>query len=539
MNGRDDGGHGPSQDFPDSPTADEYSNRDHHHDPEELLISDEEYEEQLGSSGISDRVPRSLTFFHGLALVIGLQIGSGIFSAPAAVRTHVPSTGVAMLAWVVGGIMASTGAASFATLGKLVPLNGGMQEYLRFVYFDLFGFLFAWTWIFVSRPLALAMISLVFSGYLSRAIYPEEAGPDWLLKTFAIFAVAVITLLNCIGTRIGTGVGNVFLFLKLLGLGSVPLLGIIAIAFLKEKPAEISQVQLLADLRVLSRDTPGPQNGVLDIWAAFGGFVDAVLAAAFAYNGWESLSFVGGEIKNPEVTLPKILKISMAIVITMFLASNLAIYLTVSAETLRDSDAPALEFGKKILGRAGVLFYTWVVCICALGSLNSIVFSTSRLTQAAGERNYLPRFLKANAGTFGGTNRWLSWSYLTYAPIRSEGQNLETDNVPRNAMIFNFLLAAVYIMTASFRSLLTFKGLIELTMFFLTVFGLVIFQFLHRQSEHGARFGIETISPIIFSVLASFILMRSAAAHSLEFSLILFGLWFSSIIYYKEYENAA
>jgi solute carrier family 7 (L-type amino acid transporter), member 6 len=255
------------------------------------LVSGEHNEVQGVSLEGSARPPRSLTFIHGLAIVIGLQIGSGIFSAPAAVRSYVSSTGLAMLAWVVGGIIAATGAASFATLGKLIPLNGGIQAYLRFIYGDLFGFLFAWVWIFVSRPLALGMVSLIFSEYLFKAILPERTIPTWVFKLSAILAVMAITWLNCMGTRIGTGMGNVFLCLKIFGLGSIAIVGMSVFAFgsssSRESPSGNPQLRrTVMDMQgsiILSSESS-------DFWVSFGGFVEAILAAAFATGGWESVS---------------------------------------------------------------------------------------------------------------------------------------------------------------------------------------------------------------------------------------------------------
>lgn len=87
----------------------------------------------------------------------------------------------------------------------------------------------------------------------------------------------------------------------------------------------------------------------------------------------------------------------------------------------------------EIIGRSGALFYTWVVCVCSLGSLNSIVFSTSRLTQAAGNRHYLPPFLRANKSATDEDNRWpLCDCMLRYMPIRAPSTlSLENDNIPR------------------------------------------------------------------------------------------------------------
>ena len=107
----------------------------------------------LTSSNARGQGDGSLTFTNGLALVLGLQIGSGIFYAPSQVSAHVPSPGGAILVWLVAGIVVWTGAASFIELGLVVSKNGGVQEYLRICYGEFFGFLFSWTWITISKAL--------------------------------------------------------------------------------------------------------------------------------------------------------------------------------------------------------------------------------------------------------------------------------------------------------------------------------------------------------------------------------------------------
>jgi L-type amino acid transporter 6 len=278
---------------PDSPIVDSHPLQPELRSSGEFLISggpDEEIPVGVPFQS-STNPPRSLTFIHGLALVIGLQIGSGIFSAPAAVRSHVSSLGLAMLAWIVGGIIAVTGAASFVILGKLYPLNGGIQEFLRSIYGDLFGFLFSWVWIFVSRPLALAMVSLIFSDYLFRAVTPQHTISPGIIKLSAILVVAVVTWLNCMGTRIGTGIGNVFLCIKVFGLGSIAIAGISVFVF----GSGVSQESPVGDPQ-LRRTTMDMQERVIsssilsESWVSFSGFVEAILAAAFATGGWESVS---------------------------------------------------------------------------------------------------------------------------------------------------------------------------------------------------------------------------------------------------------
>jgi L-type amino acid transporter 6 len=236
---------------------------------------------------------RSLSFLSCLALVVGLQIGSGIFSAPAAVRSHVGSIALALLAWLLAGVLAATGAASFVQLGTLVPSNGGIQEYVRYAFGDFFGFSSAWAWIFVSRPLAMAMVSLIFAEYLFKAMFPDDTVPYFGLRAASILAISLITFFNSMGTRVGTGIGNVFLVLKVLGLASIAITGTAAVFFGSHPSSEGTNEQFHmlrhSPVNGSKRDNTELYKGVSGFWVALGGFVDAVLSAVFAYGGWESV----------------------------------------------------------------------------------------------------------------------------------------------------------------------------------------------------------------------------------------------------------
>ena len=124
----------------------------------------------LSTSNCRTKERGSLTFINGLALVLGLQTGSGIFSAPSQVSNHGPSPGPAVLIWLVSGILVWTGTASFIELGLAIPRNEGIQEYLKVCYGDYLGFLFTWVYIAIAKPCAMAMIAMIFAENLSSAI---------------------------------------------------------------------------------------------------------------------------------------------------------------------------------------------------------------------------------------------------------------------------------------------------------------------------------------------------------------------------------
>ena len=175
---------------------------------------------------------KSLTYLNGLSLIVGLIIGSGIFSSPSQVNLNAASPGASLIVWAVAGILAWTGAASFAELGGAIPLNGGAQIYLSKIFGDLAGFLFTWCAVLVLKPGSAAIIAIIFGEYVVRAAVGAEAADVsvWINKGVALGGLALVTLLNCISTRLGTRMGDVFMLLKFVALLGVTVVGIVVAA---------------------------------------------------------------------------------------------------------------------------------------------------------------------------------------------------------------------------------------------------------------------------------------------------------------------
>ena len=172
---------------------------------------------------------KTLTYLNGLSLVIGLMIGSGIFSSPSQVGSQVGSPGAALLVWVLAGILAWTGAASYAELGGAIPLNGGSQVYLAKTFGELAGFLFTWVAVLVLKPGSAAIIAIIMGEYLVRAFIGAEAEyiSPWFSKGVALVGLIIVTFLNCVSTRLGTRVNDLLMFLKFVALIGVTVIGIV------------------------------------------------------------------------------------------------------------------------------------------------------------------------------------------------------------------------------------------------------------------------------------------------------------------------
>ncbi|KAI9768621.1 MAG: hypothetical protein M1840_004818 [Geoglossum simile] len=471
--------------------------------------------------------PRSLTFLNGLALVIGIQVGAGIFSSPSAVVNNVGSPGLAMLVWLLAGILAWTGAASFIELGSIVPLNGGVQEYLRYIYHEAFGFLAAWTWILVVKPCSVAIVSLIFSEYLNKVftMLDNDNPSVWAMKGIALLTVVSVTYLNCIGTRVSAGTANVFLVLKLLGLGSIIVTGVGLLVVHFERRHEAQRTTLV----------DGGSAGEIGegIWAHIGGYTDATLAALWAYSGWESLGLVAGELKDPLRNLPRVLSTAMALVITVFILANMAYFVVLPLDALGKTNTVAMDFGRAVFGPGGALFYAWVVCLSCLGALNVKIFTAGRLTEAAVRRNYLPTFLTSFSNPLPSLSEqdMAERGHPTGPTALSTcGQRLfrpeKNSSVPIAPMVLNAFLSMVYVAIGSFRSLLIFTGMAEYVMLFSAVAGILVLRYRSRFAGSSCNpspidpiplihHRTYIINPLIYCIVSAFVIIRSAAKHPL------------------------
>ena len=225
-----------------------------------------------------------LTFVNGLALVIGLQIGSGIFYAPSQVAIHTPSPGAAILVWGIAGTLVWTGAASFIELGLAIPKNGGVQEYLRVVHGEFSGFMFSWIYVAICKPCANAVIAMVFADNVVMAVASDASLRVWELKLIAVTGLFMITIINCMGNATGARVANFFLFLKLSAVASIAVIGCFVAATGRRGPKQ-SQVHWFAK-------DPDLQRQDLNLWAKVGEYITAAYGALFCYGGWETVSLI-------------------------------------------------------------------------------------------------------------------------------------------------------------------------------------------------------------------------------------------------------
>lgn len=222
---------------------------------------------------------KSLTYLNGLSLIVGLVIGSGIFSSPSQVNSNAGSPGAALIVWAVAGALAWTGAASYAELGGAIPLNGGPQVYLSKIFGEIAGFLFAWCAVFVLKPGSAAIIAIIFGEYAVRACIGAEVETisPWINKGVGLAGLLFVTVLNCASTKLATLVGDLSMFFKFGALIAVTIIGIIVAVTGLTSKGQANQDWKDAGW------FDGTSTDISD-WAV------ALYAGLWAFDGWDNVS---------------------------------------------------------------------------------------------------------------------------------------------------------------------------------------------------------------------------------------------------------
>lgn len=237
---------------------------------------------------------KQLTTRHAFAVLVTLQIGSGIFASPSQVDSNVPSPGAALLVWVLGGLLSWAGAASFAELGAAIPLNGGMQAYLAYVYGDTMAFLMAWIYIMAAKPAAMAIQSIVIAESIGSISSSPTAA--WVLKLVASLAFVAMVLVNSINTKVTLRLSESFTGIKLMTVSLVVIGGLVAvIAHLVNPHSSLSggedwHSKNWFTTRATFYDGHTIDWASMSTWERYGHYSAAIYGGLWAYDGWDNVS---------------------------------------------------------------------------------------------------------------------------------------------------------------------------------------------------------------------------------------------------------
>jgi basic amino acid/polyamine antiporter, APA family len=433
----------------------------------------------IGRQTEGAQLPRALGLRHAIAIVVGTIIGSGIFLVPKEMMQAVGSAKLVYLAWIVGGILSIFGALTYAELGALKPQAGGEYVYVRDGYGPLAGFLYAWTWFVIAKPASIATITIGLMrilgtfhafNFLSNEAVTSPFAITWA-QLGAILATIAISGLNYIGVRKAGDFQYFFTWLKVLMIAAI-----VGVAFSFRG----------GTFHNFSTSFSGATGGV-------SGFMVALVAALWAYDGWNDLNMVSEEIEHPERNIPLGLIVGVLLVAGLYMATNAAVQYVLPAMQVAASDRPASDATRLAIGAVGAMIVSAGMALSMLVGLNGTVMSGGRVPFAVARDGYFFRALAEVQPRF-----------LT----------------PGNALVVQALLSCILLLVVSrFQQLFSIAIFAEWLFYMIAASTIFIFRRRLPNAARAYRTWGYPVVPAIF-IAAAALLLYSTFTENLKRSLV-------------------
>jgi APA family basic amino acid/polyamine antiporter len=299
---------------------------------------------------------RQLGLFDAIMIVMGGIVGAGIFANPSEVAHRVHTPFLILGVWVLGGFIAMCGAFIWAELATRLPGTGGQYLYLREAYHPSVAFMYGWGLLLVTQTGGMAAVAVIFSSYF-RAL----TGVVWNDSAIAAAVLLILTGINCLGARAGSNVQSALMLLKIGALAALVILGF-----------------ALGGGSLKS----GPLLGQPASFGLLKSIGSAMVPIAFAYGGWQTATFVAGEMRDPRRDLSRGLLLGVAAVVGLYLAVNLACLRVLGPAGLDATTIPASDVMRIALGERGAQWIAVGIAISTLGFLSQSMLTTPRVYYA-------------------------------------------------------------------------------------------------------------------------------------------------------------
>jgi len=424
------------------------------------------------------KLAKELTLYGLIMVAIGSCIGSGIFVTPSQIAGLIPSSGLIILVWALGGLIALTGALTFGELGALFPQAGGIYVFLKEAYGGWLGFLYGWAYLVIITSGSIAVLALAFSHYLSFFIPMDNT-----MKTVtSIVTISALTIMNVFRAKFGEIFTNIFTGLKIIGILIIILAGL----FLGNSDLSFGDTAGL---------TFSSGAGVL---SSFGVALTGVL---FSYGGWQHASFLAGETKNASRNVPIAMITGAGVVTLIYLLVNTSYMLLLPVNTIVSSEKVAAEAVSTVIPFGGMLV-AGLIAVSTFGTIGIYTLSTPRIYYAM-----------AADGLF----------------FKSIAKVHPTFRTPVNSIIVQSVWSIVLLLFwGTLENLITYTVSIEWIFFTLAAFGIFIFRKKYRNTERAYKTLGYPVTPLVFILINTwfvFNIMVNKPLHmAIGFGFLLLGV---------------
>ncbi|KFM72437.1 Large neutral amino acids transporter small subunit 2, partial [Stegodyphus mimosarum] len=397
---------------------------------------------------------KKIGLLNGIAIIVGIIVGSGIFVSPRGVLQEAGSIGLALIVWISCGLLSTVGALCYAELGTSIPKSGGDYAYIFEAFGPLPAFLFLWVALVIIVPGGNAITSLTFANYILEPFFPTCPPPANAVRLLATLVLCLLTYINCRNVGWATRVQDVFTFAKVLALIVIILAGAYHMFMGRSQNFD----------NAFQGTTTEPGYIALSFYSGL-----------FSYAGWNFLNFVTEELKDPFRNLPRAIYISLPMVTIIYVLANVAYFAVLSPDEILASNAVAVTFGERVLG-----VMSWVmpfsVALSTFGGLNGNIFASARLFFVGAREGHLPNFLSM-----------INLNYLTPAP----------------SLVFLCILSLAYLSTTEVYVLINYTAFVEALFVTLSVAGMVWLRYKKPDLERPIK--VNIFLPITFLVVCAFL----------------------------------
>ncbi|HKG79863.1 MAG TPA: amino acid permease [Pyrinomonadaceae bacterium] len=446
---------------------------------------------------------RGLGLIAAISVNVANIIGTGVFLKARVMTCNVGSPGKALIVWVIAGIVSLAGALTYAELLAMMPRAAGEYGIMRDAYGRTPGFIYGWTQFLIARTASAAALAVGFAIFLNdllggalRQAYFEYTLPGGHMLSFgrlqlvALSAIIVTTLINCAAVRVSGGVASILTGLKIL-----LLLGVGFGAFFYSD-GNWGNLGLA--------NTGGACEGVAITTGGMAGFAAAMIGALWAYDGWNNITFLAGEVKNPGRNLPLALIGGGLVVMGLYLFVNLSYFHVLTPTEIASvpaSSSVAAEVVRRLLGSVAVTLMAAAMMTSSFGALHASILATARIPYALAKDGLIVKSLA-------------HVSPRTHVPIR--------------ALVVQGFWACVVALSGSYDTL-TDYAIFALTLFYVLVAASVfIFRRRLPDAERPYRVWGYPVVPIVFLIASSWLIfmtiLNSPRQSAIGLGLILLGL---------------
>lgn len=422
---------------------------------------------------------RSLGLMDATMIVAGSMIGSGIFIVSADITRNVGSSGWLVAVWLITGFMTITAALSYGELSAMFPKAGGQYVYLKEAYNPLVAFLYGWSFFAVIQTATIAAVGVAFAKFTAYIVpgFSEDLvaidlgfrqiSPAQLLS---IVVIVVLTYINTRGIKSGKAIQTSFTLTKI-----ISLFGLIIFGFIMAK-ADVWDANWSDPWNLQKLNTDGSIAPYLTA-AAFGAVAAAMVGSIFSSDAWNNVTFIAGEIKNPQKNIGLSLFLGTLMVTIIYVAANVMYTAVLPLQEIAsaDKDRVAVSASQVIFGPEGTIIIALMIMVSTFGCNNGLIL--------AGARVY---YTMAKDGLF----------------FRQAG-TLNKNSVPQLALWVQCIAACLWSLSGNYGQLLDMISFVVVMFYILTIIGIFILRKKRPDAERPYKAVGYPFLPIIYILMGT------------------------------------